>query len=99
MTSTHGSAAGWMSMLALEAAPTAVLKALRAELGPVFANHQQRAFFQSQASEVLYSGAYRAGKSRIGCEKAYYLAKQYPGIPIGIFRKVAANLAASTERT
>jgi PBSX family phage terminase large subunit len=86
-------------MLTLETAPTAVLQAIRAELGPTFANPQQRAFFQSQASEVLYSGAYRAGKSRIGCEKAYYLAKRYPGIPIGIFRKTAASLAASTERT
>jgi PBSX family phage terminase large subunit len=72
---------------------------LRAQLAPTYANEQQRAFFGSQASEVLYSGAYRAGKSRIGCEKAYWLAKRYPGIPIGIFRKTAASLAASTERT
>jgi PBSX family phage terminase large subunit len=76
-----------------------VLEALRAELGPHFVNEQQRTFFDSQAPEVLYSGAFRAGKSRIGCEKAYYLAKSYPGIPIGIFRKTAASLYASTERT
>ncbi len=80
-------------------APPALLRAIRAELGPTFANPQQRRFFWSQAPEVLYSGAYRAGKSRIGCEKAYYLAKRYPGIPIGIFRKTAASLTASTERT
>ena len=79
--------------------PVPVLRSIRAELGPTFANHQQEAFFDSRASEVLYSGAYRAGKSRIGTEKAYYLAKRYPGIPIGIFRKTAASLAASTERT
>jgi PBSX family phage terminase large subunit len=79
--------------------PAPVRSMLRAELGPTFANHQQERFFDSQASEVLYSGAYRAGKSRIGCEKAYYIAKRYPGIPIGIFRKTAASLAASTERT
>lgn len=83
----------------LRAVPAPLLRAMRAELGPTFANHQQEAFFDCQASEVLYSGAYRAGKSRIGCEKAYYLAKRYPGIPIGIFRKTAASLAASTERT
>lgn len=79
--------------------PRATLQALRAELGPRFVNEQQRAFFESDAPEVLYSGAFRAGKSRIGCEKAYYLAKSYPGIPIGIFRKTAASLYASTERT
>lgn len=66
---------------------------------PTFINDQQRAFFESTAPEVLYSGAFRAGKSRIGCEKAYYLAQTYPGIPVGIFRKSAASLAASTERT
>jgi PBSX family phage terminase large subunit len=66
---------------------------------PSFINDQQRSFFESAAPEVLYSGAFRAGKSRIGCEKAYYLAQTYPGIPIGIFRKTAASLPASTERT
>lgn len=83
----------------LAAVPPAVLRSLRAQLGPTFANEQQRRFFASRAPEVLYSGAYRAGKSRIGCEKAYSLARRYPGIPIGIFRKTAASLAASTERT
>lgn len=73
---------------------------MRAELGPErWANVEQKAFFDSEAPEVLYAGAYRAGKSRIGCEKAYYLAKHYPGIPIGIFRKTAASLYASTEMT
>lgn len=85
--------------LALFDAPLPLLKAIRAELGPDFVNTQQRRFFDCQAPEVLYSGAFRAGKSRIGCEKAYWLAKRYPGIPIGIFRKTAASLAASTERT
>ena len=75
------------------------LRVIRAELGAAFVNEQQRTFMRSRASEVLYSGAFRAGKSRIGCEKAYALAKRYPGIPIGIFRKTAASLAASTERT
>ncbi len=83
----------------LRSLPRPVLEAIRAELGPRFVNEQQRSFFESHAPEVLYSGAFRAGKSRIGCEKAYQIAKQYPGIPIGIFRKTAASLAASTERT
>lgn len=83
----------------LRALPRPILEAVRAELGPTFVNPQQRRFFDCEAPEVLYSGAFRAGKSRIGCEKAYWLAKRYPGIPIGIFRKTAASLAASTERT
>jgi PBSX family phage terminase large subunit len=69
------------------------------ERGVAFANEQQRTFFNSEAPELLYSGAYRAGKSRIGCEKAYWLAKHYPGIPIGLFRKTSRSLDASTERT
>lgn len=87
------------AMERLRALPRPVLEAIRAELGPRFVNPQQRAFFESEAPEVLYSGAFRAGKSRIGCEKAYAVALAYPGIPIGVFRKTAASLAASTERT
>src|SRR5665213_2159913 len=92
----------WPSMLISEIVrdlPLPIRATLRSELGPVCANTQQERFFDSKAPEVLYSGAYRAGKSRIGTEKAYWLAKHYPGIPIGIFRKTAASLAASTERT
>jgi hypothetical protein len=79
--------------------PRPILEALRSELGPRFVNDQQRVFFDSEAPEVLYSGAFRAGKSRIGAEKALSLARRYPGIPIGIFRKTAVSLYASTERT
>ena len=86
-------------MLAVSDLPLGVLKHVRAELGPRFVNDQQRVVFESEAPEVLYSGAFRAGKSRIGCEKGYWLARKYPGIPIGIFRKVHASLPASTERT
>lgn len=88
-----------MAVAEVLALPRPVRDVIRAELGPYFVNDQQRAFFDSTSPEVLYSGAFRAGKSRIGCEKAYWLAKEYPGIPIGIFRKTAASLAASTERT
>ena len=72
---------------------------VRRLLGPKFANEQQREFFDSQAPEILYSGAFGAGKSRILCEKAYALAQRWDGAPIGIFRKVAASLAATTKLT
>jgi PBSX family phage terminase large subunit len=86
-------------MNALAMMPRPQLQALRTELGPRFINPQQQVFFDSEAPEVLYSGAFRAGKSRIGCEKGYYLARRYPGITIGIFRKIAADLEASTQTT
>lgn len=76
------------------------LQALRAELGPlVFATPAQEILFDSRAQEVLYSGAMGAGKSRILCEKAWWLAKRYPGCTVGLFRKVAASLPATTMRT
>ena len=31
----------------------------------------QRSFMASSDREMLYSGAYGAGKSRVGCEKGY----------------------------
>ncbi len=79
--------------------PRAVLEALRAELGPAFANPAQERFFDSHSPELLYSGAMGAGKSRILCEKAWRLAKLYPGATFGIFRKVAASIPATTLRT
>lgn len=84
---------------ALRALPRPLLLELRAELGPLFANEAQRTFFESEAGELLYSGAFGAGKSRIVCEKAYALGLRYPGAPIGVFRKVAASLAATTKMT
>ena len=76
-----------------------MLRALRAELGPDFANAQQRGFFNSHAPEVLYSGAMGAGKSRIGAEKIQWLALEYPGAQFGIVRKTAHSLNATTART
>lgn len=86
-------------MIALKDAPRPLLEALRAELGPVFANPQQEQFFDSKAPEILYSGAMGAGKSRILCEKAWNLALRYPGVTGAIFRKVASSLPATTMRT
>src|SRR3954469_12234143 len=95
MTSANDSATGSTGSLP----PPSILRALRAELGPRFANDQQRAFFDSRAPEVLYSGAMGAGKSRIGCEKILDLALRYPGAQFGIARKTAVSLTATTERT
>ena len=79
--------------------PDAWLLGTRAELGPRFASPAQRAFFDSRAPEVLYSGAMGAGKSRIGCEKIYWLALQNPGAQFAIIRKSKASLTATTQRT
>lgn len=83
----------------LSSLPPRLLSSLRAELGPSFANPAQRTFFDSTVPELLYSGAMGAGKSRILCEKAWSLAVRYPGVTVGIFRKVAASMPATTMRT
>lgn len=84
----------------IEGLPPAVsLAAIRRELGPAFASPEQRAFFDSRAPELLYSGWMGAGKSRVLCEKAWYLAQRYPGATIGVFRKVRASMDATTLRT
>lgn len=72
----------------------------RSGLGrPAFASIEQEAFFDSRAPELLYSGWMGAGKSRILCEKAWWLALRHPGSTMGIFRKVASSLPATTMRT
>lgn len=76
-----------------------VLTAVRALLGPSFASPEQEAFFDTEVREVLYSGWMGAGKSRILCEKAWWIADNYPGCTVGVFRKVAASLPATTLRT
>jgi len=75
------------------------LQEIRQALGPDFANASQERFYDSQARELLYSGAMGAGKSRILCEKGYGIALRYPGCTVGIFRKVKASMAATTVRT
>lgn len=73
--------------------------AYRKTLAPEFANPQQADFFWSTAPEILYSGAFGAGKSRILCEKALDVALSYADAPIAIVRKVKASLAATTKVT
>lgn len=87
------SPSGPMGLTALQ------IQAARQEAAPIFANQQQSQFFWSRAPELLYSGAFGAGKTRILCEKAYDLALTHPGASVGIFRKVAASLAATTRLT
>src|SRR3954467_5907419 len=98
-TTTSAKPSAMSSTERLLSLPKPVLEAIRSELGPRFANEQQRQFYDSAAPELLYSGAFGAGKSRILCEKAYHLGLRHPGAPIGIFRKVRASLAATTART
>ena len=85
----------------LRSLPPAILRAIRSEAdaGPEFANDAQRAFFDSEAPEILYSGAMGAGKSRIGCEKILHLALRFPGSQFAIVRKTGNSLSATTERT
>ena len=66
---------------------------------PSFASPEQEAFFGSRERELLYSGWMGAGKSRILCEKALRVAVDHPGCTVGVFRKVAASLPATTLRT
>ncbi|MFH0917031.1 MAG: phage terminase large subunit [bacterium] len=80
--------------------PLPVLRSIRAELGPAeFASDDHRAFFDSHDPEIVLSGWMGAGKSRVLCEKAWWLARTYPGATFGLFRKVHKSLEATTERT
>ncbi len=54
---------------------------------------------ESTAPELLYSGAWGAGKSRVLCEKALFLAERYPGNLVGIARKVFNSIKLTTMRT
>lgn len=59
----------------------------------------QRRFMESTAPELLYSGAFGAGKSRVLCEKALFLCLRYPGNFGGIFRKTRKSLTHTTLRS
>ncbi len=60
---------------------------------------KQRAFCEATEDEVLYSGAWGAGKSRALGTKAFALAQLYPGTTIGLCRKTLADLKATTLKT
>lgn len=54
---------------------------------------------ESTAPELLYSGAWGAGKSRVLCEKVLFLCLRYPGNFVGICRKTYASLRFTTMKT
>jgi len=59
----------------------------------------QRQFMESQTLELLYDGAFGAGKSRVGCEKGYFLSTKYPGNRGLIVRKKFTDLRDTTKVT
>ena len=58
----------------------------------------QKAFIESLEDQVLMSGSFGAGKSRIGCEKGYILNQKYPGNRGLIVRKHFSDVKASTVK-
>lgn len=56
----------------------------------------QRDFMLSTADQVMLSGSFGAGKSRIGCEKGFYLNLRYPGNRGLIVRKSLKDVKTST---
>lgn len=66
-------------------------------LSPI--NEKQKAFLESRANYLMYSGAVGAGKSFIGCVKGLLLNLRYPGNVGLICRKEASTLNNSTLRT
>ncbi len=64
-----------------------------------YASQQHLDFFTSRHAELVASGWMGAGKSRVLCEKAWKIARRYPGVTIALFRKAQNSIAATTERT
>lgn len=56
----------------------------------------QKAFMESTDRELLYSGAFGAGKSRVLCEKGLFLSLAYPGNVGAILRKTLISLRKTT---
>ena len=54
---------------------------------------------ESTARELLFSGSFGAGKSRVGCEKGLFLSLKYPGNFGAIFRKTMTSLRITTMQT
>ena len=59
----------------------------------------QKTFMESKADWLMYSGAFGAGKSRVGCEKGHFLSLRYPGNRGAILRKTYASLRITTMDT
>jgi len=56
----------------------------------------QKEFLQSTKKQILMSGSFGAGKSRIGCEKGYLLNLKYPGNRGLIVRNAYTDVWSST---
>lgn len=56
----------------------------------------QKAFMECTDRELLYSGAFGAGKSRVLCEKALFLSLLYPGNVGAVVRKTLISLRKTT---
>lgn len=64
-----------------------------------FASPEHRAFFESRQLELVASGWMGAGKSRVLCQKAWMVARRYPGVTVGVFRKTQNAIPHTTGRT
>lgn len=60
---------------------------------------EQQEFLDANESEVLYAGAFGAGKSRVGCEKGLFLSQYYPRNVGLICRRYFGDLASTTLQT
>jgi len=63
-----------------------------------FTSKQQR-FMSSEADRLLYSGSVNAGKTFVGCAKAYMLSLRYPGNRGLVIRKDFTSLRETTLLT
>ncbi len=76
---------------------TATKRQVKVEFEPI--NRQQAGFMASNASRLLFSGAFGAGKTIVLCAKALKLSLDYPGNFGYICRKVRATIGLSTLKT
>lgn len=60
---------------------------------------KQAEFVASEAAEILYSGAFGAGKTRALCYRAVRKAAEHPAVRFGLCRKTAVSLMSTTMRT
>jgi PBSX family phage terminase large subunit len=91
-----------MTLTVLERTATEDLRAfLGAEYADPddFASAEHLAFYDSHHSEIVASGWMGAGKSRVLTEKAWNVARTYPGVTVALFRKAQNSIAHTTERT
>lgn len=81
--------------------PAPVLEQVSRELAvPLdYASPEHIDFFASRHMELVASGWMGAGKSRVLCQKAWNVARRYPGVTVGLFRKAQNSIAATTQRT